>query len=88
MEQNCINLIDFCEGTKPIVFWEMDENTFNRIKLLHDDALVYLWNPKGRQPEPNTLLGHNIKIVSESCLRIVYTFDDGLRRVYNWEDQP
>jgi hypothetical protein len=79
---NCENLIEFAESIRPVIVWEMDEATFNRIKLLHDDALVYLWNPKNREEEPNTLLGYAVNIVPETCLRIVYTFDDGLRRIY------
>jgi hypothetical protein len=87
MEINCVNLIEFAESVRPAIVWEMDEATFNRIKFLHDDALVYLWNPKNKEEQPNTLLGYPVNIVPETCLRIVFTFDDGLRRTYNADEK-
>ena len=70
--------IEFYVNTKPRIIWEMDAVSFQKIKIMKDHNLKYLWMPDPDHSTINgTLMGFQINVVSkEKGIRLRYQFND------------
>ena len=70
--------IEFYANTKPRIIWEMDAESFQKIKIMKDHNLKYLWMPDPDHSTMNgTLMGFQINVVSkEKGIRLRYQFND------------
>lgn len=72
-------LVSFLHNNQPLVTWEIDRDTLDKIRMLKDDAGEYLWRPfpHGEKADPPTLLGISITVASNKCFNLRYEFPDG-----------